>query len=72
MKPGYAWSTSGNACMIHFRGGPYDGQEGLFGHDRYDSIQVSCYSERKTYRYRKSASREYTLHDSYGWEGAQP
>ena len=66
---GRPWSTSPNACVIQFRGGPYDGQRGLFDHDHFDSIQVSCYGERKTYRYRRSTKCEYTLHDVYGWEG---
>lgn len=35
---GQAYSTSPNACVIRFVGGPWDSESGLFDHAHYDSI----------------------------------
>ena len=65
---GQSHSTSPNACMIRFKGGPYDGKQGLFDHQEYDQIGVSVAVERTTYGYTRSGNREYTLTLTHRWQ----
>lgn len=44
---GLTYSTSHNACIIRFVGGPWDGKTGLFDHDKYDGI---CDGRGATYK----------------------
>lgn len=48
---GLAVSTSQNATMIQFRGGPLDGKSGLYDHCAFDSIQFSDETKRVTHVY---------------------
>jgi hypothetical protein len=67
-RPGHPFSTSPNACMIRFTGGPYDGQSGLYDHAQWNGINVCIQEEEKTYSYTKAGPRHYRLDKVWSWK----
>lgn len=63
---GQGYSSSRNACVIKFTGGLLDGEEGLYDHDRYDSISV-C-KDKKTWTYKRHSKNHYNLDNVLDWE----
>jgi len=65
---GQPYSTSLNACWIRFSGGgPYNGKQGLFDCDTYDSIGVSDSEKRMSWSYRRAGRQHYTLDSVHCW-----
>lgn len=63
------YSTSQNACMINFVGGPLDGESDLYDTHRFQSIDLCNSIERKTYCYTPSVwdSKTFVLTKIYEW-----
>lgn len=65
---GHLYSTSQNACIIRFVGGPYDGQSGLYDHDRFHSIQFSDARKDQTHVYEPIRSEVYGFVKTVTWD----
>ena len=59
-------STSRMACMIRFVGGPAGGLSGLYDHDEFDHINFAFLDSRRTYQYKKTGFRTYSLDSVIG------
>lgn len=66
---GLTYSTSLNATMIQFIGGPFDGDSGLFDSAFMDSVQFSDPTERVTHRYVpiQKGLPQYRFDESFLW-----
>jgi len=64
---GQTYSTSNNACILKFIDGPFDGESGLFVHNKYDSIQFGDFEKRITYIYKLYCQREYIFDREFKW-----
>lgn len=65
---GQSYSTSLNACVIRFHGGPYDGQEGLFDHLQFQSISFCDPTKKVTHEYKPDWSGDYAHARTYKWK----
>ena len=64
---GQAWSTSLNAGIIRFVGGPNDGQSGLFDFDRYNSIAFGDMKLKVTDEYQRIGDYLFGYKRSFRW-----
>lgn len=62
---GSIFSTSQNATVISFTGGPHDGEKGLYDHDRYQSIQFVI--GRSTHVYKRNGPSSYIYNHEHKW-----
>lgn len=62
------YSTSQNACVIRYVGGPLDGQQELVDHDHYDAMHFSYPDVRMNAVYKPTGPREYGFSGWYDWD----
>ena len=64
MGPGNSYSTSGNACIIKFTGGPWDGMSGLYDCD-HSNLTIQTQIERIQYDYERVGPKHFALARSW-------
>lgn len=65
---GHSFSSSSRAGMIEFVGGPYDGEYGLFDHDRWNGgIAFSIPEQKVTHESSRIGHFRYGFERTYKW-----